>query len=117
MKQTRKGRAAPARATAVNKKTSRPPAPAKSSRDKVRAHRNRLRERGLRLVQMWLPDTRSKAFAEQAHRDSVAIAHSTSEAIDQAWLDSISWWNSQEAAAFETREPPTPWWRDDDSSE
>ena len=72
------------------------PASGSPSRDKVRAHRARLRKRGFRLVQMWLPDTRTKAFAEQAHKDSVAIAHNESEAADQAWVDAMSWWNSPE---------------------
>jgi hypothetical protein len=64
---------------------------------------------------MWLPDTRTKAFAEQAHRDSVAIARSTHDADDQAWLDSLSWWNSPEARALDDREPSTPWWREDET--
>jgi hypothetical protein len=113
MKPTRRIRAAAARAPATVKKASKPKkiaGVAKSSRDKVRAHRHRLRQRGLRLVQMWLPDTRTKAFAEQAHRDSVAIARTTRDAEDQDWLDSMSWWNSPEAKALEEREPLTPWW-------
>jgi len=90
---------------------------AKTSRDKVRAHRARMRKRGFRLVQIWLPDTRSKEFAEQAHRDSLAIANSPTEAEDQAFVDSISWWNSPEAAELEKSEPPTPWWRTDGNSD
>jgi hypothetical protein len=86
---------------------------AKSSREKVSAHRARLRKRGYRLVQMWLPDTRTPEFAEQAHRASLAIANSPTEAEDQAWVDSVSWWNSPEAAELEKSEPPTPWWRTD----
>jgi antidote-toxin recognition MazE-like antitoxin len=34
-----------------------------ASHDKVRAHRARLRKQGLRPVQMWVPDVRSRAFA------------------------------------------------------
>ena len=48
----------------------------KSSRDKVRAHRNRLRQQGLRPIQIWVPDLRSPAFAEEAHRQSMAVARS-----------------------------------------
>lgn len=118
MKQTRRSRAATARAATALKKTSKskkPRAAAKPSRDKVRAHRARLRARGLRLVQMWLPDTRSRTFAKQAHQDSLAIARSAIEAEDQAWVDAMSWWNSPEVVALEQREPSTPWWRDDSS--
>ena len=67
-----------------------------------------MRKRGFRLVQMWLPDTRTPEFAEQAHKDSLAIANSPTEAEDQAFVDSISWWNSPEARELEKNEPPTP---------
>jgi hypothetical protein len=62
----------------------------KSSRDKVRAHRARLRAAGLRPVQIWIPDTRSPEFAAEAHRQSVNIANSPTEAEDQAFIDAIS---------------------------
>ncbi len=62
----------------------------KSSRDKVRAHRERLRARGLRPIQIWVPDTRTAAFKAEAHRQSLAIATSPSEADDQAFIDAIS---------------------------
>ena len=32
----------------------------KSSREKVRAYRERMRAKGLRLVQMWVPDTETR---------------------------------------------------------
>jgi hypothetical protein len=40
----------------------------KSSRNKVRAHRRRLREQGLRPIQIWVPDMRSPSFAAEARR-------------------------------------------------
>jgi hypothetical protein len=116
MKRTRKRPAAPARAKAAARKASKAKsAPAKhslakTSRDKVRAHRARMRKRGFRLVQMWLPDTRSPEFAAQAHQASLAIANSPTEAEDQAFVDSVSWWNSPQARELEKSEPPTPWW-------
>ena len=66
------------------------------SRDKVRAHRARLREQGLRPVQVWVPDVRSKAFRRQAHLDSLAIANDPSEKRDQAFVDAVSVWPDQE---------------------
>jgi hypothetical protein len=66
-----------------------------TSREKVRAHRARLRAQGLRPVTLWLPDTRSPEFAAQAHQASLAIANSPSEKEDQALVDSVSWWNSE----------------------
>jgi len=61
-----------------------------SSRDKVRAHRDRLRRQGLRPIQIWVPDVRSPAFAAEAHRQSLAVANSPQEADDQAVIDAIS---------------------------
>jgi len=62
----------------------------KSSRDKVRAYRERLRRQGLRPIQIWVPDVRSRAFKAEAHRQSAAVAASTHEKKDQAFIDSIS---------------------------
>jgi len=78
----------------------KPPArrpPPKSSRDKVRAHRQRLRAAGLRPIQIWVPDTRSPEFAREAHRESVLVANSPSEAEDQAFVDAISSGTTSEA--------------------
>jgi len=61
-----------------------------SSRDKVKAHRDRLRQQGLRPIQIWVPDVRSLAFAAEAHRQSLAVANSAQEADDQAFIDAIS---------------------------
>ncbi len=60
------------------------------SRDKVRSHRDRLRAQGLRPVQIWVPDTRSPAFAEEARRQSAAVAASEHAMEDQAFVDAIS---------------------------
>ncbi|WP_029010548.1 antitoxin MazE family protein [Azospirillum halopraeferens] len=63
----------------------------KPSREKVRAHRARLRAQGLRPVQFWVPDVRSPEFAAEARRQSLAVANSPQEADDQAFLDSVGW--------------------------
>jgi len=65
------------------------------SRDKVRAHRERLRKQGLRPIQIWVPDVRSPAFAKEAHRQSLAVAKSPQEKDDQAFIDSISDWGDE----------------------
>ncbi|PYO67679.1 MAG: DUF3018 domain-containing protein [Gemmatimonadetes bacterium] len=62
----------------------------KSSRDKVRAHRARLRRQGLRPIQIWVPDVRSPAFAAEAHRQSLAVARSPHAREDQDFVDAIS---------------------------
>jgi hypothetical protein len=66
-----------------------------TSRDKVRAHRTRLRDQGLRPVQIWVADVRSRAFARAAHRQSLAVARSAHAEDDQAFVDAISAWDSE----------------------
>ena len=60
------------------------------SRQKVRAHRERLRAQGLRPIQVWVPDTRSRKFAAAASRQSLLVASSRHAAADQAFIDAIS---------------------------
>jgi hypothetical protein len=61
-----------------------------STRDRVRQHRERLRQQGLRPLQIWVPDVRAPAFAAEAQRQSAAIAASEHEARDQAFVDAVS---------------------------
>jgi hypothetical protein len=61
-----------------------------SSRDKVRAHRKRLRQQGLRPIQIWVPDMRSPVFATEAHRQSLAVAESPFAGADQDFIDAVS---------------------------
>jgi hypothetical protein len=60
------------------------------AREKVRAYRERLRQRGLRPIQIWVPDVRSAAFRAEAHRQSLAVASSPHAAEDQDFIDAIS---------------------------
>ena len=66
------------------------PPRSKPSRDKVRAHRERLRRQGLRPIQIWVPDVRSRAFAAAAHLQSLAVADSPQAKEDQDFVDAIS---------------------------
>lgn len=67
----------------------------RSTARKVRAHRDRLRKQGLRPVQIWVPDVRSKTFARAAHRQSLAVAKSPHAKRDQAFVDAISAWDAE----------------------
>jgi len=67
----------------------------KSSRVKVREHRERLREQGLRPIQIWVPDVRSPAFRSEAHRQSAAVAASAHAREDQAFIDAVSDWGDE----------------------
>ena len=61
-----------------------------TSRQKVQAHRQRLRAQGLRPIQVWVPDMRSPKFAAEASRQSRLVASSRRAANDQAFIDAIS---------------------------
>jgi len=66
-----------------------------NSRARVREHRARLRKQGLRPIQIWVPDVRAPRFAQEAHRQSRAVAASRAATDDQAFVDSISEWPNQ----------------------
>jgi len=65
----------------------------KPSRLKVGEHRARLREQGLRPIQIWVPDVRAPSFRAEAHRQSAAVAASAEQAEDQAFIDAASDWD------------------------
>ena len=57
---------------------------------RVRNYRKRMRDRGMRPIQMWVADVRSPAFAAEAHRQSAAVAASEHAADDQTFIDALS---------------------------
>ena len=73
----------------------------KSSLEKVqpcarrKPQRPGLRQKGLHSVQIGVTDVHSRAFAAEAHRQSLAVANSPHEAEDQAFVDAISEWNDE----------------------
>lgn len=64
--------------------------PAARNREEVRRHRLRLRARGLRPVQLWLPDVRSPAFQAEARRQSQLVAAGPQAAEDMAFVEALS---------------------------
>jgi hypothetical protein len=66
----------------------------KSSRNRVRAHRKRLRQQGLRPIQIWVPDMRSPALVKEAHRQSLAVAKSRHAKEDQEFINTVSEWSA-----------------------
>ena len=63
---------------------------ARSSRDKVRLHRERLRAQGLRPVQIWVPNVRARSFIRAARKQSSAVAASKRATADQRFIDAVS---------------------------
>ena len=60
------------------------------SRDKARVHPERLRAQRLRLVQIWVPDVRTRSFAVAARKQARAVAASAQAKADQAWINAAS---------------------------
>ena len=58
--------------------------------DRVEKYRAALRAAGLRPIQIWVPDVRSRSFASKAHRQSLAVAKSRHAQEDQEFIDTIS---------------------------
>jgi hypothetical protein len=63
-----------------------------SSRDKVRAHRARLRRQGLRPIQIWVPDVRSPAFKAEALRQSRNAAADPQEREIMDFIEAAADW-------------------------
>jgi len=61
----------------------------------VREYRERLREQGLRPIQIWVPDVRSPAFRSEARRQSAASAASAHAWDDQAFIDAVTDWGDE----------------------
>lgn len=65
----------------------------KTSAERMREHRRRMRERGYRQVQIWAPDSRSPDVIERARRQSAHIsATDPDEAELLNWLEGMQDW-------------------------
>lgn len=64
---------------------------------RVQKHRDALRMAGLRLVQIWVPDTRQPNFAQECHRQSRLAAQADMadpdmlQFMDEALADVDGW--------------------------
>lgn len=56
---------------------------------RVRNYRKRMRDRGMRPIQMWVADVRTAEFASEAHGQSIAVATSEHADDDQAFVDAL----------------------------
>ena len=61
-----------------------------SVRDRVARHRVAMRERGLRQIQMWVPDTRTGEFKREARRQALAVAAADRAGDDQDFIEEIA---------------------------
>ncbi len=57
---------------------------------RVAEYRRRMRARGYRPIQIWVPDVRSDEFAAEAHRQSARLALADRLGDDQDFVEAIS---------------------------
>ncbi len=57
--------------------------------ENVRHYRERMRAKGLRQIQLWVPDTRSPAFAAECRRQSLLVADDPAERAIMDELESL----------------------------
>ena len=61
-----------------------------TSAERVQKHRKALRAAGLRPIQIWVPDTRRRGFAEECRRQSLLLTGDAHEADVLDWLDQVA---------------------------
>lgn len=59
-------------------------------RERVREYRQRMRGRGYRPVQMWVPDVRTEQFAAEARRQAALVAQADRSGDDQDFIEAVS---------------------------
>ncbi|HLH30985.1 MAG TPA: antitoxin MazE family protein [Terriglobia bacterium] len=58
--------------------------------DRVKKHRDALRAAGLRPVQIWVPDTRRRGFAQECRRQSRRLQGDPQEKKVLKWLGKVA---------------------------
>ena len=58
--------------------------------ERVQEHRQRLRQSGLRPVQLWVKDTKHAGFAEECRRQSRLVGDDGGEKAMQLWLEQVA---------------------------
>jgi hypothetical protein len=69
-----------------------------TSSARTRRYRDELRRRGLRPVQVWVPDTRAPGFAEQARHECELINEADRRDAIMDWLEEVSLFDEPDAA-------------------
>lgn len=63
-------------------------------KDKQHRYRRRLRRKGLRPVQIWVPDTRTEGFAGESRRQARLAARSAQEKPVLDFISEIADWDN-----------------------
>lgn len=59
--------------------------------ERMKSYRVRQRAAGLRLVQLWVPDTRSPVFATECRRQSALLRGDPAETEALAFIQAAAW--------------------------
>lgn len=60
--------------------------------ERMKKYRVRQRASGLRLVQLWVPDTRSPVFAEECRRQSALLRGDPAETESLEFISKVTAW-------------------------
>ncbi|MGE4538307.1 MAG: antitoxin MazE family protein [Desulfovibrio sp.] len=63
---------------------------------KMRQYRCKMKQKGLRAVQIWVPDTRSPEIAKELRRQSLLASRSPDEKDVMLFLDDVRAWDDAE---------------------
>ena len=60
----------------------------------MKGYRARKQATGLRLIQLWVPDTRSKRFAAECKRQSLLLRNDPAEAETLEFIERVADWDN-----------------------
>lgn len=61
-----------------------------SGTERARRHREKLRQSGLRQVQIWVPDTRDAGFTAECRRQSALLRNDPQEREVLDWIETVA---------------------------
>lgn len=62
-----------------------------STKDRVAAYRQRMKDRGYREIRLWVPDTRSEEFRRYCRESARRMAEADREDGIMDFLDGVAW--------------------------
>ena len=68
---------------------------AKTVKERVNSHRDRLRRAGFKTVQIWIPDIKAPGFAAECKRQSLIIKNDPVETRDLELLAELGDWGDE----------------------
>jgi hypothetical protein len=63
------------------------------AKERMKGYRTRKQATGLRLIQLWVPDTRSKRFAAECKRQSRLLKGDPAEAETLEFIERVADWD------------------------